>query len=294
MARILGNLFGELRGKMGGLVFSRNKAGQFVRQYVKPVDANTPAQVDARAAFAQAGSAFHSLDPSDKQAWNVFAASYFTSKRLGNVPSIHSGVNAFISLRSTMINMSRTQSQAGDLAIKVNNVAATAITQSTITAPLAAPVSPMVASLDFGSYSISDVISVNYDVNTQIASFSFNIIYNSTPTAPAGTPTTSTIFTDEAGAGYGFAVYASNLLVQKGTFVANPGIVLLGNTGLIEGYTMTLASVPAIVEMSFTSAQDFSNYRKAVIQGGEYRFTLYMYNSQGQTIKIGENTGQAN
>ncbi len=33
-----GSPFGELRGKLGGSVFSRNNAGQIVRAYVVPVN----------------------------------------------------------------------------------------------------------------------------------------------------------------------------------------------------------------------------------------------------------------
>jgi hypothetical protein len=54
MARVLGNPMGELRGKLAGSVYSRNRAGQFVRGYVHPAQANSQAQLDARASFGAA------------------------------------------------------------------------------------------------------------------------------------------------------------------------------------------------------------------------------------------------
>lgn len=102
MAKIVGgSLIGFLSGKESGRVYSHNKAGQYTRQYVIPVNANTAAQQRSRSSFAAASSEFHNLTPAEKAAWNLFATTQFRPVH-GASPGIeYSGQQAFVSLRRT-------------------------------------------------------------------------------------------------------------------------------------------------------------------------------------------------
>lgn len=109
MARILGNPFGELRGKAGGSVFSRNRAGEFMRVYVKPAQANSVAQLTARASFGSASQLYRTRTPLTQQTWKDFALTTYNPLRRTNVGQ-YTGQQAFIA-----INQSAQMSQAKTL-----------------------------------------------------------------------------------------------------------------------------------------------------------------------------------
>lgn len=95
MAKILGGgTFGELRGKLGSLVFSRNASAAYVRAYALPVNPNTTAQSLARGQFSQVIQRWHALTDSQKSMWNTYANSY----------NFSSGINAFTSLQNRVQN----------------------------------------------------------------------------------------------------------------------------------------------------------------------------------------------
>lgn len=85
MARILANPFGELRGKAGGSVFSRNRAGQFMRVYVKPAQANSVQQLTARGNFGAQSQAYSTLGTTQKGSWANFATNVYNPLRKTNV-----------------------------------------------------------------------------------------------------------------------------------------------------------------------------------------------------------------
>lgn len=289
MARIVGgNPNGEFRGKLGGLIFSRNKGGQYAKAYAMPVDANTAAQIANRVNFAQAISAFHSLNAADKGGWNIFAGAYFSSKARGNVPGLHSGANAFVSLRNTLLNMARTQTLLTGLKISVNGTPATAEAQADVIINSIAPVTPMQGVLGDGSYSITNH-AADFSVTSQVIKVTLGVSWNASPSFPTPDPSTSSILIDGGGKKVGFAVYASNLLVQQGVSVSNPDIVLVGNTGIIDDYT-TSSVVTSLLEIEFERTLDFAGYKNPVVANGIYRLQTYMFNSEGQVVKVGEST----
>lgn len=85
MARILANPFGELRGKAGGSVFSRNRAGQFMRVYVKPAQANSVQQLTARGQFGANSQAYSTLGTTQKGSWANFATNIYNPLRKTNL-----------------------------------------------------------------------------------------------------------------------------------------------------------------------------------------------------------------
>lgn len=100
MARVIGNPFGELRGKLAGNVFSRTKAGAIVREYVKPTNRNSIGQVNARANFGSASMGYATLTESQKSAWNGFASDLARFNPVKGVNNgQYSGFQAFQSLK---------------------------------------------------------------------------------------------------------------------------------------------------------------------------------------------------
>lgn len=95
------NPFGQMSGKMGGVVFARNKAGDYVRSLTKGINPRTAVQIKARNAFGAVTSLFRQLSASEKTLWQEFADNYYQPREGGNTGQF-SGYNAFIALRSVV------------------------------------------------------------------------------------------------------------------------------------------------------------------------------------------------
>lgn len=101
MAKVLNSPLGQLSGKLGGMVFSRNASGSYVRAGVKGTNPSTIAQVLARQAFGSVSTLFRGLSSIEKTAWQEFADNYYSPRNGGNSGQF-SAYNAFIALRSTV------------------------------------------------------------------------------------------------------------------------------------------------------------------------------------------------
>jgi hypothetical protein len=73
------------RGKVGGNVFSANKAGAFVRTYVKPTNRNTIAQQTVRGRFGTLSSGWRNISAETRGQWNNMAINYPYMNRLGDM-----------------------------------------------------------------------------------------------------------------------------------------------------------------------------------------------------------------
>jgi len=85
MAKIIFLDGSEIRGKVGGKVYSRNASGAFVRQYVKPVNANTTLQQAVRNNFASLSAAYRSLSDAARATYESMKSFYKTTDSVGNV-----------------------------------------------------------------------------------------------------------------------------------------------------------------------------------------------------------------
>lgn len=105
MARNLGNILANWRGKIGGIVSSRNSSGEIIRSYVVPTDANTQAQQNRRSIFSQVSAYWNSLSLASKQGWNSFANNGFVPKG-GRRAGTYSGFLALSSLWNVLAGAS--------------------------------------------------------------------------------------------------------------------------------------------------------------------------------------------
>lgn len=101
MARVLGNPFGELRGKAGGSVFSRNRAGQFMRVYGKPAQANSDAQTSSRATFGMASQSYSALTTLSRSTYENFALNVYNPLRKTNIGQ-YTGQQAYIAQKQSV------------------------------------------------------------------------------------------------------------------------------------------------------------------------------------------------
>ena len=99
-------IHGDLSGKLGGNVYARNKGGAYVRQWVRPTNPKTGAQMAVRAAFGGSASAWSQLSEDLKSAWNQYAINYFKPRVL-KARSTYSGFQAFVSLRNAALQAQR-------------------------------------------------------------------------------------------------------------------------------------------------------------------------------------------
>lgn len=88
---------GEISGKLGGKVYSRNRYGAYVRELAIPTQPQTTPQVLQRGRISSASDAWRGLTADQRLQWLSFAAQISRTDRLGQVIS-YNGFNAFMLL----------------------------------------------------------------------------------------------------------------------------------------------------------------------------------------------------
>ncbi len=96
MALVNPALLGEVRGSAGGITFSRNRGGAYIRKRSKPVNPNTQRQVDARNRVADLSIRW-SLDLTQDQrdAWDEYAQNVPSSNKIGEAINL-TGQNWYV------------------------------------------------------------------------------------------------------------------------------------------------------------------------------------------------------
>ena len=92
----LGGIVADIRGKLGGIVFSKNSSGGYVRQNTKPVNPQSALQNVLRAIFTTLVTAWReTLTESQREGWGVYAKNVVVKNKVGNDIYL-SGFNHFI------------------------------------------------------------------------------------------------------------------------------------------------------------------------------------------------------
>lgn len=103
MAKVIFSaLVEDVRGKIGGNVFSRNANGSFVRGYSKPVNADTEAQQSVRNQFGAIARSWRELTNAQRQSFIDQAVNYPYNDSLGR-PQVYTGFQLFQKLNSQLI-----------------------------------------------------------------------------------------------------------------------------------------------------------------------------------------------
>jgi hypothetical protein len=87
MAKYIGLLSSDARGKLGGIVLSRSRSGTTLKAKTTPKKPVTPAQVSAQASLANAHLAWQTLTADNRTTWAVVAATITWTNSLGGTYS---------------------------------------------------------------------------------------------------------------------------------------------------------------------------------------------------------------
>lgn len=94
----------EMRGKVAGNIFTRNRAGAIVRARVIPVNPNTPRMIAAKGAMSRVSSMWlDSASPAQRIEWGVFADNVIEQNKVGQDYHM-SGFNQFVRSNAVLRN----------------------------------------------------------------------------------------------------------------------------------------------------------------------------------------------
>lgn len=235
MARVLGFLLGELRGKLGGTVFSRNKSGAIVRAKVTPVNPQTVRQQTARFRFGNSSILYQGLTASAKSCWQVFANTHFNPLK-GNNTGIYSGGNAFVAMQQS-VGQGNAYLRLPQITNGPNNYTVTQVPYTVLGASPAAPTSNTIMD-NLGNPHPINISNISVDKNGEVA---FNISFDDV--VPTSTLTYSS-FVNAENQNFGIGFYMSNNLKFEG---AKPNTALklnFSNTGVVTNLTNSATPGP--------------------------------------------------
>ena len=92
------------RGKIGGHVASKNRAGAYLRTKVTPTNPNTVAQMQARSVLSSLSQQWSTLTESQRLGWNEAVKEWGTTDIFGDIKK-PSGINLFVKLNSNLISV---------------------------------------------------------------------------------------------------------------------------------------------------------------------------------------------
>jgi hypothetical protein len=103
-----GALIVDGRGKIGGQVASRNRAGSYLRNKVTPVNPRTAAQSAVRSRFATLSSGWRNLSQTVRDSWNNAVAGYQKSDIFSDLHSL-TGLQLYQRLNNNILSSGGTQ-----------------------------------------------------------------------------------------------------------------------------------------------------------------------------------------
>jgi len=99
-----GGIAQDARGKIDGIVYSRNQYGGYVRVKVSPVQPNTARQTLVRNRTALLSKRFSTvITEAQRAAWSVFGAAHPKTDVFGN-PQALSGIASYVRLNQVILN----------------------------------------------------------------------------------------------------------------------------------------------------------------------------------------------
>lgn len=150
------------RGKIGGHVASRNRAGAYLRTKVTPVNPGTTWQAAVRNRLAGISTDWRALTAAQRVAWNAAVADYAKTDIFGDIRN-PSGFNLHQKLNNNLVNCSEAQITAPPLPEAVDAFTSLSLaadyTLQTVTITYAPAIAADHKALVFGTPAISPGIS---------------------------------------------------------------------------------------------------------------------------------------
>jgi len=279
MARILGSLLGELSGKMGGLVFSRNGSGAYVRQYVKPVNPNSVAQQEARTIFTNSASAYHALTDSEKSQWSSYASSIY-NPLIGTNDGQFSGFNAFI---SSNVIVKQASASLMSPTISADPTPPSALAETLISTVTTPPSNTLSTSIVGAGSAVIPFINTSLSLPSG-SGYELTLNYDNQPGGAPSPIDILSILVSATGQKIGVGLYMSNGVQQPHDFINSPFLFKLFQTGLLE-FGSDLASDKLTFNFSF-SGTTFAGYKDSPSVNEYVKFTPFIYSEFGQVQKL--------
>lgn len=122
-------------GSAGGVTYSRNRAGAYVKRRAQPVNPSSPSQSAVRQLLPALVKSFnYVLNDSERAAWRTFSATYPTVNRLGNTIYL-SGQQAYVKLSSQLLLLGNMTVNTPPVSTAIPTVASLTLTLSSVTSP---------------------------------------------------------------------------------------------------------------------------------------------------------------
>ncbi len=104
MAKVkFGLVVSDMRNKLNGSVFARNRGGAYVRTKVTPLNPQTAAQIGARSLLTSLAQDFRSLTQEQITAWNNATTQWQTTDIFGDSVS-PTGLGLYVRLNANISN----------------------------------------------------------------------------------------------------------------------------------------------------------------------------------------------
>jgi len=104
----LGAALADIRGKVGGAIFSRNKGGAYMKAFTKPTNPRTNAQQERRALFGTLMSQWRNLSQAQRNSFINNSVNYPQTNKVGEV-SILSGAQLYVKCNMTLLGAGLSQ-----------------------------------------------------------------------------------------------------------------------------------------------------------------------------------------
>ncbi len=169
-----GNIVVDMRGKISGNVYSKNKGGAYSRVRVKPSNPQSTAQSGVRAVFTALSQAWRGLTEIQRLSWNQAVGNFARKNRLGDTHNL-SGNSLYVSLNKNLADVSLPPIATAPAPADVETVAvSTAVADEsaqTVVITLGGAVPANTSLKVFASDSVSAGINSIGSKTRQIASF---------------------------------------------------------------------------------------------------------------------------
>jgi len=129
------------RGKIGGHVASKNRAGAYLRTKVTPVNPQTTAQLFVRNRFTGLSQAWRGLTQANRDAWNAAVSDYQKTDIFGDLRN-PTGFNLYQRLNNNLLNIGESAIASPPLPDVVQAVVLTSIAAAAGAGTLAATYAP--------------------------------------------------------------------------------------------------------------------------------------------------------
>jgi hypothetical protein len=123
------------RGKIGGHVASKNRAGAYLRTKVTPVNAQTSYQLGVRNRFTQLSQAWRSLTQEQRDSWNSAVSDFQKTDIFGDLHS-PTGFNLYQRLNNNLLLIGESVIDTPPLPSSVDEVVASSLTAESDTQSL--------------------------------------------------------------------------------------------------------------------------------------------------------------